>query len=106
MQYSLLGKPCPTTYPMPFNPNWSNLGEDEDWNGERQKDKELKNNNIIEPQSPQYQSMFTTIIAQKLSNTLVPTTEERQKEEDDTENNSENDSETDYDSDDTLDNIV
>ena len=59
-------KPCPTTYPMPLNHNWSDFeGEEEDWNGDRQKEKELKelelkNNNIIEPHSPQYQSTSTT----------------------------------------------
>ena len=57
-----LGKQCQTTYPMGLNPNWSDLEEEEkDWNGDRWKEKELKelelkNNNIIEPQSPQYQS--------------------------------------------------
>ena len=34
-------KQCPTTYPTLLNPNWSNLeGQDEDWNGDRQKEKE------------------------------------------------------------------
>ena len=101
--------------------NWSDSkGEEKDWNGDRQKEKKLKelestNNNLIEPQSPQYQSTFTTdtddtILAPKVSNTLVPTTErkqtEEQKDEGDTENNAENDSETDYDLDNTLDNTV
>ena len=87
-----LGKLCPTTYPMPLHPNWSDWeGEEEYWNGDREKEKELtelelKNNNIIEPQSPQYQSISTTdtdytILVPKLTNTQVPTTEEKQKEE-------------------------
>ena len=76
-------------------------GREEDWNGNRQKEKEIKeefkNNNIIEPQSPQYQSTSMTdtddtVLAPKLTDTLVPTTEE--KKEEDTENNSENDSKT------------
>ena len=51
-----------------------------------------------------------TILAPKLTDTLVPTTEEKQKieqmEEGDTENNSDNGSKTDYDSGNMLDNIV
>ena len=35
------GKKCPTIYPMPLNRNWSDL-EKEDWNSNRQKEKELK----------------------------------------------------------------
>ena len=101
---------------MPLNPNWSDSeGEEEDWIGDREKEKEikeleLKNNNIIEPESPHYQSTSITdrddtVLAPKLTDTLVPTTEEEQKE-DDTENNSENDSKTYYDLNDTLDNIM
>ena len=76
---------------------------------------ESKNNNIIELQSPQYQSTSTTdtddtFPSQKLTDTLVSTIEEKQKEEqkeeEDMENNSEKDSETEYGSEDTLDNIV
>ena len=119
--FTSLGKQCPTTYSMPFNPNWSDLeGKEEDWNGERQKEKKLKeqeleNNSLIEPQSPQYQLTSTTntddtILAPELTNNLVPTTEKKQKEEQteeaDTENNSETISETDYDLDDMIDNIV
>ena len=69
----------------------------------KKKNKELasKNNNIIEPKIPQYQSTSRTdtddtILALKLMDTLVPTTEEKQKEEqeeeEEMENNSENDS--------------
>ena len=48
------GQKCPQTYPMSLNPNWSDLEEEEGWNDDRQKEKELqsKSNNIIEPQSP------------------------------------------------------
>ena len=111
-----LGKQCLMTCPMHLKPNWSNLEREEDWNSDKQEERilkelELKGNNITEPQSPQYQSRSTTDtdeteLAQKHTDTLVPTTEEKQKEEDDVENNSENDSETDYNSDDTLENIV
>ena len=65
----------------------------ENWNGDIQKEKELKeqelkNNNLIEPQSPQYQSTSTTdtddtILAPELTNILLPTTEEKQKEQTD-----------------------
>ena len=74
-----LGKQCPTNYPMPLNPNWSDLeGEQEDWNGDKQKEKELElqNNNITDSPSPQYQSTSTTdtdkTVAPQLTNTLVP----------------------------------
>ena len=78
------------------------------------KEQRHKNNNFIEPHSQQYQAVSTintdnTILAPELTNTLVPTTEEKQKEqteEGDTENNLENNSETDYDSDYMLNNIV
>ena len=86
-----------------LNPNWSGSeGEAEDWNGNRQKKKELnelelKNHHNIEPKSPPYQSTSTTnrddtVLAPILNDTLVLTTEEKQKGEDDMENNSENDS--------------
>ena len=50
------------------------------------KELESQNDSMIEPKSPQYQSMSTTdtgdtVLAPKLTNTLVPTTEEKQKEE-------------------------
>ena len=72
---------------MPLNTNWSDSeGEEEDWNGDKQKQKELKqlelkNNNITEPQSPHYQSMSTTntaetVLLPKHIDTLVPSMKE------------------------------
>ena len=52
-----LGKQCPTNYLMPFNPNWSDSErEGEEWNGDKQKEKELKElelktSNIIDPKA-------------------------------------------------------
>ena len=77
----------------PLNPNLSNLeGEEADMNGDSQKEKERKelelmDNNFTESQSPQYQSTSTTntddtVLAPKLTNTLVLTTEQKHKEDD------------------------
>ena len=112
-----LGKQCPMTYHMPLNRHLSDLEEEnEDFNCNRQKEKELKeqeleNKNLIEPQMPQYQSMFTTdtddtILAPEYTDTLVPTTEEKQEEEQTEEGDTENNSKADYSLDNILDDIV
>ena len=87
--------------------------EEEDWNGDKQKEKELKelklkNNNITG--LPQYQSTSTTdtaetVLAPQLTDTLMPSKTEEQKE-DNMQNSSGDDSETDVNLDNTLNNIV
>ena len=63
------------------------------------KELELKNNTITDPQIPRSQSTSTTntdetVLAPQLTNTLVPSKKDEQKE-DNTENNSGADSKTD-----------
>ena len=126
---TLHGKQCPTSYHMHLNPNWSDYKEEEektvkfqmkqrrkqDWNGDIQKWKELKelehkNNNITIPQSsPKAQSKSTsdmddTIVhISQLTDTLV--TPDKEQKVDNLEDKSE-DSTKDFGLEDTLDNIV
>ena len=51
-----LGKQCLTNYSTPLNPNWSDSEGEEDWNDDKQKQKELKklelkNDNIPDPKA-------------------------------------------------------
>ena len=101
---------------MPLNHNCSNLvGEEGEWNGDKQKQKELKelelkNNNTTDPHSPKSQSMSTTnsdetVLAPQLTYTLMSLMKEEQKV-DNIENNFGDNSETDFDLDSTIDNMV
>ena len=119
-----LGKQCPKTYPMPLNPNWSDSeGEEEDWDGNIQKEKDqkekeqeehkLKVNNYFPPNlkyMPNTLSDTDDTLTPECTDTLVPTSEERQKEKqrekEDAKGNSEIDSKTDYSLVDTIDNIM
>ena len=101
---------CPTNYPC-HQPYLVWFGRKEDWNGDKQKQKEVKelefkNNNITDPQNPNSQSTSTTdtgetVLAPQLTDTLVPS-----KKKDNVENNSGDDPETDFDLDSKINNIV
>ena len=121
-----LGKQCPTTYPIPLNPTWSNSEEEKDlkvpneaekeiadWDGDiqmqkKQKQLELNNNVTIPQSSPKSQSISTSdtdemvVHTPQLTDTLVTSGNREQKD------NLENEYEDskDFNSEDTIDNIV
>ena len=42
MTYTLTGKKCPTTYPMPLKPDWSNPEEAVDFKKQNEVQEEIK----------------------------------------------------------------
>ena len=81
-----MGKQCPTTYPMSLNPNWSDSeGEEGDWGGHKQKEKEQKEKEQKElklknyfPTSPKYMPNTQSDTDDTLTqNLLIPSTDIR-----------------------------
>ena len=72
---------------MPLNANWSDSeGEEEEWNGDQQKEKELKelklkNNNITDPQSHNTSPHLQPILMKQClpHNLLIPWCHQRKR---------------------------